>query len=911
MAQVAPGPHALHSTTAATHISLSDTSKATDRKRKLEGQELAAFQQAGLASGLTTEPDQQVRSKQRLSTANTAACSSPIFEQHSPGNKENEQDIQLEQRGRPAVADLIKNPHQAEQLSRDCRSEACSIREAIQHHQRLPEAISCAPLTCDASGIPSHADLAGEIFGSSLPAAAVIKFLWHRTNSNSEPSDAIKLLLQGRILELADRKSFAAKQDSSTVQNILEDDNEALLWRWDLKDLKLLPKQHVRAAKERRKQWQQAQQRLNILSHANSALSGSLSSKTAQARLQKALDRIESVPRVLQARHAPSQGQSTDLTKEPATLPAHAAAVQSQEEVALPMELDQPATSSQKLAQQEAAAATAALKRQESEAKAAERACMKEEKAAEKQRMKNELAQEKEKAREKKAAEKAAELSSKKTSKEQQGFGDTKTFKKAQNVFKSFFRTPAKPAQASQDTSEQPAEAPVAAASQPTAGTSNQKPYHEIFRPPGADIHTPRQPAATSSSCLFPESPVKGQELHDAHAEIIQHWKAAAPRLHKRPWGLPPSWACRRGSHEALEQKLAGLCHDDVKLFRRKFLWHSADSRRPPLYGSFTTGSKVVSGRRPLNQDTALDYEVMSDEDWESEPEGEDVDMDNEGEADTDGEADSQADSFVVADGYLSESERMDLDDIAAAVGDEACSDLSQEADVAGEAAARQSFRMLEAAMERARAAEKPLFISALASDEHGQGQPGWMIGPAELLACLQGEVLRPDLVLTVPEDINASEPELPEKSSAGSACAQPKERPEDLLPELQSFLNANAAIKAVPKAAQAFMDAHPDRKMVKKWVMDKVKEFRVPAGSEAPQISLPDTAAKTEAAQRSLLSCLQQPHINQDKDDQAGSSLQMAQRIVAESNQGPAEASHTDLSNVQRANQGQAHALQ
>ncbi|KAK9864119.1 hypothetical protein WJX84_010312 [Apatococcus fuscideae] len=567
MAQVAPGPHALHSTTAATHISLSDTSKATDRKRKLEGQELAAFQQAGLASGLTTEPDQQVR-----------------------------------------------------------------------------------------------------------------------------------------ILELADRKSFAAKQDSSTVQNILEDDNEALLWRWDLKDLKLLPKQHVRAAKERRKQWQQAQQRLNILSHANSALSGSLSSKTAQARLQKALDRIESVPRVLQARHAPSQGQSTDLTKEPATLPAHAAAVQSQEEVALPMELDQPATSSQKLAQQEAAAATAALKRQESEAKAAERACMKEEKAAEKQRMKNELAQEKEKAREKKAAEKAAELSSKKTSKEQQGFGDTKTFKKAQNVFKSFFRTPAKPAQASQDTSEQPAEAPVAAASQPTAGTSNQKPYHEIFRPPG----------------------------------------------------------------------------------------------RPPLYGSFTTGSKVVSGRRPLNQDTALDYEVMSDEDWESEPEGEDVDM-----------------------------------------------------------------------------------------------------------------VLRPDLVLTVPEDINASEPELPEKSSAGSACAQPKERPEDLLPELQSFLNANAAIKAVPKAAQAFMDAHPDRKMVKKWVMDKVKEFRVPAGSEAPQISLPDTAAKTEAAQRSLLSCLQQPHINQDKDDQAGSSLQMAQRIVAESNQGPAEASHTDLSNVQRANQGQAHALQ
>lgn len=54
--------------------------------------------------------------------------------------------------------------------------------------------------------------MAGEVFGSSLPVAALIKFLWHRTGSGGEPSDAIKLLLQGRILELADRKSFAAKQ---------------------------------------------------------------------------------------------------------------------------------------------------------------------------------------------------------------------------------------------------------------------------------------------------------------------------------------------------------------------------------------------------------------------------------------------------------------------------------------------------------------------------------------------------------------------------------------------------------------------------------------------------------------------------------------------------------------------------
>lgn len=41
----------------------------------------------------------------------------------------------------------------------------------------------------------------------------------------------------------------------------------------------------------------------------------------------------------------------------------------------------------------------------------------------------------------------------------------------------------------------------------------------------------------------------------------------------------------------------------------------------------FRPCSPCVSGRRPLGKDEALDYDVMSDEDWESEPEGEDVDM--------------------------------------------------------------------------------------------------------------------------------------------------------------------------------------------------------------------------------------------------------------------------------------------
>ncbi len=72
---------------------------------------------------------------------------------------------------------------------------------------------------------------------------------------------------------------------------------------------------------------------------------------------------------------------------------------------------------------------------------------------------------------------------------------------------------------------------------------------------------------------------------------------------------------------------------------------------------------------------------------------------------------------------------------------DDGTSALSQDADMPDGQASRPSGRMLEAALDRARAAGKPLFISALASDGHSQGQPGWMTAPQELLACLQGEV--------------------------------------------------------------------------------------------------------------------------------------------------------------------------
>jgi hypothetical protein len=59
--------------------------------------------------------------------------------------------------------------------------------------------------------------------------------------------------------------------------------------------------------------------------------------------------------------------------------------------------------------------------------------------------------------------------------------------------------------------------------------------------------------------------------------------------------------------------------------------------------------SKHVRPRRPLGRDPDMDYEFMSDEEWEEEPEGEELDgpdLDDE-EDDKDGEDDD--DGFMVA----------------------------------------------------------------------------------------------------------------------------------------------------------------------------------------------------------------------------------------------------------------------
>ncbi|VDP01278.1 unnamed protein product [Soboliphyme baturini] len=84
------------------------------------------------------------------------------------------------------------------------------------------------------------------------------------------------------------------------------------------------------------------------------------------------------------------------------------------------------------------------------------------------------------------------------------------------------------------------------------------------------------------------------------------------------------------------------------------------ENYRPAYYGTFQKKSSVITGRRPLVQDTTLfNYEVDSDDEWEEESVGDECRSDEETESSSSEEEgeESEDNSFFVEPGYLSLSE--------------------------------------------------------------------------------------------------------------------------------------------------------------------------------------------------------------------------------------------------------------
>ncbi|XP_057962033.1 chromatin assembly factor 1 subunit FAS1 [Malania oleifera] len=107
------------------------------------------------------------------------------------------------------------------------------------------------------------------------------------------------------------------------------------------------------------------------------------------------------------------------------------------------------------------------------------------------------------------------------------------------------------------------------------------------------------------------------------------------------------------------------------KCNRSKQLLQFDKSNRPAFYGIWPRQSQIVGPRHPFKKDPELDYDVDSDEEWEEEDPGEslsDCDKDEEEELEEGypkpDDEDESEDGFFVPDGYLSENERGQVDQV-------------------------------------------------------------------------------------------------------------------------------------------------------------------------------------------------------------------------------------------------------
>jgi len=625
------------------------------------------------------------------------------------------------------------------------------------------------------------------------------------------------------ILDVAQRRCVTEARPADA--DALENDTPSRLWRWDLRDARKAPGAVRDAAAARKKRTAAVSDRLAALAAASAAVQAAKVGAPLPARARKALERLEKTGAAVAGAAAvapPSPGATS------AAVAAFASSMSDRDAAraaAAAAKVDRARAAAEREALKAAREREKLEREKERSAKAAAREAEKAEKAAAKEAAK---------------AAKAAAPKPKPKSKMLQAFGSEAAAKKSASVMASFIKRSPKSAKASPVRGAAAGAVVVVGA---TPAPRRKLTYHDAF-PPAPPELCAAVPVA-GDEAAFAAALAAGGETAALAAAATARWKAATkPPL---PWGAPPSWSRRADALEAVEK----LDRDPaVRLWRRKFIWHAADSARPAYTGSCVRPPAPVSGRRPTAHHPELDYEVASDEEWEEEPEGEDLsDRDD---ADDEPEP-SAATGASVGDGFFVDED----DDAGAGSGG---GGLHEGADA--------YTRLLAAQLDTARRGGRLALVSRLRGGSppppgEAPARGAALRGDRALLAALaarpwrggagvDGAAVRVTVPPPTAEDGDADAP-APHKPGGRAPTAPPA----DLAPALREFL-CSSDLRAAPKVAAAFMEAHVDRKMTKKWVLDEIKaaadwkggrwvlkegggvEGKKAEGSSAPSAALP-----------------------------------------------------------------------
>ncbi|KAL2549348.1 Chromatin assembly factor 1 subunit FAS1 [Forsythia ovata] len=503
---------------------------------------------------------------------------------------------------------------------------------------------------------------------SELPLSKLVDEIFDKVkgkieNCGSNGDSISKASVKGSVLLVGQRLCYGVPNADA---DILEDESESALWYWETRDLKLMPKSMRATLKVRRICRKKINERITAVWAMIAALEKSEDHQSCKQDLIKASDKLSKVLTEADVRllmETMSQKNAAELSEKEAK----------REEMLLIKQMEKSKRQTEKERKKmdrelnkEKLQSEKELKRLQDEAEKEERRLEKEESETRKQlKRQQEEAEKEQRRKEKEEAESKRRLA----------------LQKQASLMERFLK---------KNKANPTSENDGAASKQVTSDQSPNR-VERMTEPvtvamdslltlgEGIDAEDILKSHLKSWHCLG----------HSVRSNRKMHWglrqKPKTELVKELKLGMNREMTC--DENLSLEKLVDGWVDSNVdgrlsctnantlpndqKYSRNRQLLQFDKSYRPAFYGVWSKKSQVVGARHPFAKDPELDYEIDSDEEWEEEEPGEslsDCDKDDEDEC-AEGhlkcdDEDESEDGFFVPDGYLSDNEGVQDDEM-------------------------------------------------------------------------------------------------------------------------------------------------------------------------------------------------------------------------------------------------------
>ncbi|KAL3650093.1 hypothetical protein CASFOL_006496 [Castilleja foliolosa] len=497
---------------------------------------------------------------------------------------------------------------------------------------------------------------------SGLPLSKLVDEILEKVKGRNGISENVsKASVKSTVLIIGQRLSYGV---ISPDADVLEDEDEFALWCWETRDLKLMPKSMRAYLKVRRTCRKKIQERITAVMAIISALEKFEDRPSCPQELMKASEKLSKVLNEADIRlliENMSQKSGAEMAEKDAKREEKLLIKQMEKNK---REMEKERKKMDRELQKEKLQSEKELKRLHDEAEKEERRRDKEDNEMQKQLKRHQEEAEKEqKRKEKEEAESRKRLA----------------LKKQASLMERFLKR-SKACPLSQNNS------PINKCATSTPSVLPEK--------------MPESVTQAMDSVFAQNGEVEAQDIWSSH---LNAWRCIGRSMHsnrKMHWGIrqkPKTELVKElklttnQDDDMKEEKLTARCVDsnadrmlsdmdtdsssrpcDRRRFRVKKLLQFDKSNRPAFYGVYPKESQVVGGRHPYVKDPDIEYEIDSDEEWEEEEPGEslsDCEKDEEETMegcvkDDDDAEDESEDGFFVPDGYLSDNEGANADEM-------------------------------------------------------------------------------------------------------------------------------------------------------------------------------------------------------------------------------------------------------